>query len=143
LYSAIKWSRENKKVVPPIVFLPAITHGVWFIGGEQNLAYNALVPFFHSAQYLFIAWAMQLKDVTENAKANKLGVKTDKAFAFKKTFIWMSINCVIGALMFEAFPIIFPSAGADPMISIGIVIVGIQVHHFFVDGVIWKLKDQH
>jgi hypothetical protein len=141
LYSILKHKKEKGKAVPKIVFLPALTHLVWFIGGAESDGFNTLVPFFHSAQYLFIAWAMQTKDVVEKAKA-KL-IFADKPFVAKKTILWFLTNCIIGAAMFEVLPLIFPAASIDPMITMGIVIVGVQIHHFFVDGVIWKLKSQH
>lgn len=140
-YSLYKQSLNKEKMIPPIVFLPALTHLVWFVGGDYHYGFNILVPFFHSAQYLFIAWAMQTKDVVEKGKAS--GHLTDKFFVLKKTIPWFLVNCLVGAGMFEGLPLIFPAASADPMVTMGIVIVGIQIHHFFVDGVIWKLKSQH
>jgi hypothetical protein len=32
--------------------------------------------------------------------------------------------------------------GADPVLAIGVISAGVQVHHFFVDGVIWKLRNK-
>ena len=140
-YSSLKHKKENGRALPKIVFLPALTHLVWFIGGGIDDGFNILVPFFHSAQYLFIAWAMQTKDVVEKAKT--INLKVNKPFVARKTLFWFLINCAVGATMFEVLPMIFPAASADPMITMGIVIVGVQIHHFFVDGVIWKLKSQH
>jgi hypothetical protein len=140
-FSVYKHKKKNEAALPMIVLLPAFTHLIWFIGGAYHDAFNGLVPFFHSAQYLFIAWAMQTKDVVEKAKTEN--VLADKFFVAKKTTIWFVINCIVGAGMFEGLPLIFPAASLDPMITMGIVVVGVQVHHFFVDGVIWKLKSQH
>lgn len=140
-YSIIKQKKEQGKTLPKIVYLPALTHIFWFVGGEHHAGFNVLVPFFHSAQYLFIAWAMQTKDVAEKAKA--AGQLPDRKFVTLKTIPWFVFNCAVGAAMFEGLPYLFPAASADPMITMGIVIVGVQIHHFFVDGVIWKLKSQH
>lgn len=140
-YSLYQQKKSQQRSIPLIVFLPALTHLVWFVGGDYHYGFNILVPFFHSAQYLFIAWAMQTKDEVEKGKQS--GFLTDKIFVLKRTIPWFLINCVVGAGMFEGLPLIFPAASADPMVTIGIVIVGVQVHHFFVDGVIWKLKSQH
>lgn len=141
IFSILKQKKETGKSLPKIVYLPALTHLVWFIGGGEHNGFNMLVPFFHSAQYLFIAWAMQTKDVVEQAKSKQ--IIANKPFVAKKTIVWFLINCFVGAAMFEALPLLFPAASTDPMITMGIVIVGVQIHHFFVDGVIWKLKSQH
>ena len=140
-YSIWKHKKEKQKSLPMIVLLPALTHLVWFVGGDYHYGFNILVPFFHSAQYLFIDWAMQTKDVVEQGKQENL--ITDKFFVLKKTIPWFVVNCIVGAGMFEGLPLLFPAASSDPMVTMGIVIVGVQIHHFFVDGVIWKLKSQH
>jgi len=138
-YQAYRWSKKNKKLLPPIVLLPAITHIVWFIGGSQHISFDAFVPFFHSAQYLFIAWAMQMKDISNNeSQLEKITIKK----SFIQTLMWFSFNCLVGAFMFEGIPLLFPYFNTSPLIGFGIVIAGVQIHHFFVDGVIWKLKDQ-
>jgi hypothetical protein len=141
VYSIRKHKKENNQPLPKIVYLPALTHIFWFVGGEFHAGFNILVPFFHSAQYLFIAWAMQTKDVAEFAKLKH--EVPDKMFVLLKTIPWFIFNCIVGAAMFELLPHLFPAASTDPMITMGIVIVGVQIHHFFVDGVIWKLKSQH
>lgn len=141
IYSILKHKKSNGKSLPKIVYVPALTHLVWFVGGGEHGGFNILVPFFHSAQYMFIAWAMQTKDVVEHAKTKE--IKVNRSFVAQKTLVWFLINCAVGATMFEVLPMIFPAASADPLITMGIVIVGVQIHHFFVDGVIWKLKSQH
>ncbi len=140
LFHAAQWSRKNKKRLPLIVLLPAITHIVWFIGGERHVAFDGLVPFFHSAQYLFIAWAMQTKDIAEKSQSeSKKLSRKDTLFHTAK---WFLVNCFVGAFMFEILPYLFPKFGGSAYGAFGIVIIGVQIHHFFVDGVIWKLKSQ-
>jgi len=57
-----RWCVQNKRMLPPIVLLPALTQFVWFVLGAEYAAFNRFVPFFHSLQYLLIAWSMQLKE---------------------------------------------------------------------------------
>src|ERR1700733_940725 len=61
-FFVIRWCMRNKKVIPPIVLLPAITQFVWFAAPGRVASFNEFVPFFHSLQYLLIAWSMQLKE---------------------------------------------------------------------------------
>jgi hypothetical protein len=36
--------------------------------------------------------------------------------------------------------LIFESTGASAAFVTGVILSAVQIHHFFVDGVIWKLK---
>jgi hypothetical protein len=46
--------------VPLIVLLPAFTQYVWFVATPAG-QFGYMVPFFHSLQYLLIAWSVQMK----------------------------------------------------------------------------------
>ena len=47
-----------------------------------------------------------------------------------------------GAVLFWALPRLLVEASGLPLSTVeGIAIAGVQIHHFFVDGVIWKLRD--
>lgn len=132
-----KWCIQNKRMVPPIVLLPAVTHYVWFLGGTNNPGFQEFVPFFHSAQYMLIAWTVQLRESLE-AK----GVAPSKRFVVWQTARWMAICMAGGYAMFELLPYLFPIAKTNLVFVTGIVAAAVQMHHFFVDGVIWKLKTQ-
>src|SRR5262249_22003142 len=57
-----RWCLTQRRMLPPIVLLPLATQASWFLPGWSCLTFVMLVPFFHSLQYLFIAWSMQLKE---------------------------------------------------------------------------------
>ena len=50
------------------------------------------------------------------------------------------MNIVGGLLLFETLPLVFGLTGSPTAFVSGVVLAAVQVHHFFVDGVIWKLK---
>ena len=132
----IRWSLKSKRMVPPIVLLPAVTQFFWFILGSSNMTYYEFVPFFHGAQYLLIAWAMQLKE-----RMDMKGFAPSPVFVIRETAFWYAGIVVLGALLFWWAPRLgtrfgFPLGFAEP-----IIISAIQIHHFFVDGVIWKLRN--
>ncbi len=122
---------------PPIMYLlPAITQYVWFfVAGTQD-AWVEMVPFFHGLQYLVIAWAMQLKEDSE-----RRGVPATTRFITLRTLRWYAINLAIGALTFWIAPraVTFIS-GIDRTFVTAVLFTAFQVHHSFVDGVIWKLR---
>ena len=68
------WSIRNRRWPPIMVLLPGLTQYVWFVQGPGYASFQEFVPFFHSLQYLFIAWCMQLKekmDVRQTAPSAK------------------------------------------------------------------------
>ncbi len=54
---------------------------------------------------------------------------------------WWAINFVVGACLFFFIPrLVARFFGISQEFSTGIIVGGVQLHHFFIDGVIWKLK---
>jgi hypothetical protein len=137
----IRRSLQPGKVVPPILIVPAVTQYVWFVYSADWPSFNMFVPFFHSLQYMMIAWSMQMKEAMDS-KHRRPGA----VFLAKETALWGTIILVGGMLLFsETYGL--PRLCAklfDVSIytSLAIVLSAIQIHHFFVDGVIWKLKSK-
>lgn len=137
-----KWCMEQRRMLPPIVLLPVVTQIVWFIPGSFIRSFYLFVPMFHSLQYLFIAWSLQLKEKMDLEK-----ITPSVGYVVKETARWGLINLVLGLILFWGIPSVvytFILQAYDPRFSLAFVLAivgaGVQVHHFFVDGVIWKLK---
>jgi hypothetical protein len=127
--------RERK--LPPLMYLlPAATQYVWFYVAGAHPGFAEFVPFFHGLQYLVIAWAMNL-----SGRALERKEPATRRFAFGESAKWYAINVVGGAALFYVLPLIAADAtGTTKALATGIVLAAVQIHHFFVDGVIWKLK---
>jgi hypothetical protein len=114
--------------------LPAVAQFIWFVPGSMVASFQEFVPFFHSLQYLLIAWAMHLFERFESQRARGAFVLTESAK-------WSIANFIGGSVLFYFLPMFGAWAGSVPLaFATGVVISGVQIHHFFVDGVIWKLK---
>ncbi|MFO1019692.1 MAG: hypothetical protein U0903_03225 [Planctomycetales bacterium] len=132
----VRWSLQNKRLLPPIVLLPALAQFVWFVRASTWLSFTEFVPFFHSLQYLLIAWSMQLKE-----KMDLRQITPSRKYVFTESLRWGAINFLGGAVLFSLLPFtITRIAGLPSNFATAIVITAVQMHHFFVDGVIWKLK---
>ena len=133
---ALIWCLAQKRLVPPIVMLPALTHFVWFVPGSSLKSFWIVVPFFHSLQYLLIALVTQLKvriDVVGGEHSWwRIGVEARR---------WGSRNILGGILLFIGLPAAFSWLPLPLMTTAGILAAAVNIHHFFVDGVIWKLRD--
>ena len=136
---SVNWMRMNKQIMPPILFLPAITQFIWFVFAAGWPSYNQMVPFFHSMQYMLIAWSMQMKESLDRKKE-----RPSLFFVFKESALWGTIILLGGAALFSqdyGLPMMGSKLfGVEINYATGIVLAAIQIHHFFVDGVIWKLK---
>jgi hypothetical protein len=136
LYFVFKWALKHRHVPPPIVLLPAVTQFVWFFPATQSKIFYEFIPMFHSLQYLYIAWAMQL-----GLRAiQPPGARTSPSI-LNESLRWALKNYVGGMLLFIALPWMFYWVHLPVITTAGIVIAAVNVHHFFVDGVIWKLRN--
>lgn len=132
-----RWCWRRKKAMPPIVLLPAATQFVWFVPGSNWQSFAEFVPFFHSLQYLVIAWSMQLREKLDLSPR----LKPSPRYVLTESGRWWAINFVVGACLFFFIPrLIARVFGLSEAFSTGIIVGGVQLHHFFIDGVIWKLK---
>jgi hypothetical protein len=132
---ALKCVRE-RRLIPPIILLPPLTQFLWFIPGAGVPSFTEFVPFFHSLQYLLIVWSMQLKE-----RADRSGATPSRAFVFRESVHWGLVNFWGGAALFWILPRAGQLFGHPLDFSEPVIIAAGQIHHFFVDGVIWKLRN--
>ena len=122
-------------MLPPIVLLPAASQFVWFMPGMQTAAFYEFVPLFHSLQYLFIAWAMQIS-LQVGREGQERSWRAIRAVSMK----WGLWNYAGGIALFIGLPWLFFWVPVPTLTVVGVIIAAINIHHFFVDGVIWKLR---
>lgn len=133
---AVAWSRSHRRLLPPIVLLPAVAHFVWFVPGYSLKSFLIVIPLFHSLQYLLIALIVQLK----------VRIDTDgRGHSWRRVRVealrWAMRNVTGGVLLFIGLPLCFAWLPLPFLTVAGIITAAVNVHHFFVDGVIWKLRD--
>ena len=135
LWFIIGWCRARRQMLPPIVLLPAVSQYVWFMPGMQTAAFYEFVPLFHSLQYLYIAWAMQV-GLHVGREGQERSWRSIRAVSVK----WGLWNYVGGISLFIALPWLFFWVPLPMALIAGVLIAAVNIHHFFVDGVIWKLR---
>jgi hypothetical protein len=130
------WCVRARRLVPPIVLVPAASQFTWFVLGASWQSYVEFVPCFHALQYLLIAWSMQLKE-----KADALGLSASRGYVARETLRWGLANVAGGAILFWVLPRAVERTGVPIAFATAVMLAAVQIHHFFVDGVIWKLKN--
>ncbi len=136
-----------------LVFVPIVSQWIWFWVGKQTPEFNYFVPAFHSLQYLAIAAyvrGVELQTEDAAAESSKSDLRKQPQFSWSvRTLAWYGLNIVGGALLFWFFPHSMRRLGewlapgsvySQEGWVIPVVLATVQVHHFFVDGVIWKLR---
>lgn len=131
-----RWSVLNRRIFPLIVLLPAAAQLVWFLLGWRVPGFYEFVPFFHGTQYLLIAWAMQLKEKMDLGR-----ILPSRRYVAMETGRWGITVFLLGAFLFWVLPRVAAAAGHPLPLAEPVVIAAVQIHHFFVDGVIWKLRN--
>ena len=135
LAAYVRASVRSGRRLPLILLLPAFTQFLWYLPGERIPSYLEYVPFFHSLQYLFIAWALQMKerhDERKDAAAAGLVVRD--------SIHWGLVNFWGGVALFWLLPRLGTLLGQPIHFAEPVLVAAVQIHHFFVDGVIWKLR---
>ena len=132
---ALRWCLANRRMLPPILLVPALAQYFWFVPGSSPEAYLVFTPLFHSLQYLLIAWAMQVKQ-----KMDREAIAPSWRYVRSATVSWVARNMVGGIVLFIGVPALLLWVDLPTAAIFGIVAAGVNIHHFFVDGVIWKLR---
>ncbi len=132
----VRWSVRNRRLLPLIVLVPAIAQFCWFVVGSSVAMFYSFIPFFHGLQYMFIAWATQLKE-----KKDEQNIAPSRRFVLRESVRWTIIVLVGGLALFEGLPRLVEWIGFGYAISLAAVVSAVNLHHFFVDGVIWKLRN--
>jgi hypothetical protein len=136
LWFVVAWCRTNQRLLPPIVLLPAAAQTVWFLPGIQSPVFYLFVPLFHCLQYLYIAWAMQV-GLRVGGKLEGRSWRAIRA----ETLRWGVRNYLGGIVLFVALPLVFYWVDLPAVTVAGVLVAAVNIHHFFVDGVIWKIRN--
>ena len=133
IFVALILIRIQKKVVlpPAIFFVPSLAQFIWFIPGPKYMAFDSLVPFFHSLQYLPVVWFLTLKEKQEGAETISIP---------KESIAWFRRNFIGGAFLFWGIPHGLAAFHYPIDAAKAIIFATINIHHFFIDGIIWKLR---
>jgi len=117
--------------LPLISLLMLVTNTVWFFALEPAGAF-LLATVFHGLQYLAIVIIFHVKDRM---------AETDNQHGILYHVLFFYGACVLLAYaLFMCLPWAYRAVGFDVDQSAWVVIAVINIHHFIVDGYIWRLK---
>jgi len=130
LYFVRTW-RVNGSPLPLISMLLLFSNGIWWL----VLVYvDAFIwaTIFHGIQYLAIVILFHLKD-----QMARPGNRHGAAYHVVGFYV---MSLLLGYGLFNVLPLTFIFAGFGKLESVLLVAAVINIHHFIVDGYIWRLK---
>ena len=114
----------------------------WYLPALSHPHFGYLIPFFHSMQYLVFVWFFKKNQVSA-AIADEEGATYRRDWV-KKFCGYIAVSLVLGALFFEFIPkgldnvYHFSEAGLGSSPILVVFLLFINIHHYFIDNVIWK-----
>ncbi len=132
----VRLYKSQGRMLPWLAQFLVVSHLFWWVFGVSDRIWWLFVPFFHCIQYLLITTYYHLKRTwsgitTELTKSNVI-------FAAK----YYLLLIIVGNVLFTASPYLLNKIGICEL-ALATAIIGTfqNLHHFVLDGQIWKLRD--
>jgi hypothetical protein len=119
---------------------------LWQLAFHYHPTFTIFIPAFHSLQYLLFTWRYQLNKVSSDAGAATTSRLSPPVLVRFAKFVTMGI--VLGWIGFIGLPALFHARLAPntavwgPTVFIFIFVMWINIHHYFIDNVIWRRDNE-
>jgi len=144
-----KWRRERR--LPPLAPLTGLLVSIWawsvYSSADPLLLY--MIPALHSLQYLYFVWLL-----TKNQARAGAGVPNFGPPAYQRVALLATGALALGWLLFHAAPELLDGARLSahrrahetlgelgPTPYFAALFVFVNVHHYFMDNVIWRREN--
>ncbi|HEX8028139.1 MAG TPA: hypothetical protein VF491_06745 [Vicinamibacterales bacterium] len=124
--------RMGRTRVPLISLLLQITNGVWWIGSDYLNAWF-WTAILHSVQYLIIVTIRHVDDHVVHAAGER---RLRPVLLHGTAFYGFSL--AVGYVLFFIAPSVYAAFGFSGVESYAMMTMVINLHHFVVDGFIWR-----
>ena len=127
------WRKKAEKSgpMPLISLLVLLSNGVWWFVMPPLDAF-LVATLFHGIQYLAIIVIFHVKEQVARPGNTRSPVQHA---------VWFyGVSLALGYVLFHALPWAYMAAGFGAVESFMLVAAAINLHHFIVDGYIWRLK---
>ena len=138
-----KWVATGKLPGWPAVASFAAIY-VWYLPSFYHAIFWYLIPFFHSLQYLLFVVALKRNQYQAEAEAKAADASSQRAYFARHVMGFGAAVVVLGFLMFDGIPFMldkvlpYDRAMFGPQLSMFVFITFINIHHYFIDNVIWR-----
>lgn len=122
--------RTSDRNMPLISLLVILTNALWFVIFPLIDGF-VWTTIFHGIQYLAIVMIFHIRD--------RLALPENKHSATSHAVWFYGASILLGYAMFNCLPYGYQMLGFGAAKSVLLVIAAVNIHHFIVDGYIWKL----
>jgi hypothetical protein len=136
-----KYVRDGRWPVSSAV-IALISIYAWYLPALSHPHFAYMIPFFHSLQYLVFVWFFKKNQVKANLQEQN---EVTRRYEWIKQFVgYFAVSLLLGALFFEFIPkgldnyFKFEEAGLGVNPILVVFLLFINIHHYFIDNVIWK-----
>lgn len=130
---------KEKRKIPLIVHVLVLSQIIWFTVGTRLELFVLFVPLFHCVQYLMITTYFRFQELSRSGQ-----LQLPNSFQFFRTiYFWRyyAILIIVGLILFNLIPwLISYSKIATQTFVYAIIYSFVNLHHFLLDGEIWKLR---
>ena len=130
---------------PPLNSIVAFaTLYIWHIPVLYHPSFFLMIPFFHSLQYLLIAFAYTKNRFSSSSKSDK-----PKKINLNRALLYISASFITGALFFYFIPswldknIIYDAETFGPQLFLFSFTIFLNIHHYFIDFAIWRRDNKN
>jgi hypothetical protein len=121
---------------------------LWLVAFHYDIIFAIFIPAFHSLQYLLFTWRYQLNKVSSEVIVEETTPALPSrpiAIRFAK---FVATAIVLGWVGFIGLPVAFEiglspdPAVWGPSVFVFIFMMWINIHHYFIDNVIWRRDNE-
>lgn len=134
----LKLASERKKL-PLIVHIIVLSQLIWFSFGLRLEIFVLFVPLFHCLQYLLVTTYFRFQELVRSGQL----IAAPSLNFLKSLYFWRYYGSliVLGVIMFNLIPqAIGWTKVCTADFAFAIIYSFINLHHFLLDGEIWKLR---
>jgi len=125
--------------LPEKIWAPLVLLYLWYLSLWLQPVFALLIQLSHALQYLIFPAKIHVAKHFEKAQSDRAYVSGMSGPWGKLALIYLS--CVVfGFLVFWA-PVLWGKDHQSVMILAGLFGALVNIHHYFTDGAIWKLRD--
>ncbi len=138
IIGSVVLAKDNRKI-PLIVHILVLSQVIWFTVGTRLELFVLFVPVFHCVQYLMITTYFRFQELN---RSGKIQIPDPFQF-FKSPYFWRyyAILIIVGLILFNLIPwAISSSKVATQSFVYAVIYSFVNLHHFLLDGEIWKLR---
>ena len=122
---------------------------LWVVAFYYDVIFAIFIPAFHSLQYLLFTWRYQLNKVSSDGPvaADAAPVRRSRPVALRFAK-FVGLGVVLGWFGFVGLPMLFHAsltpdpAAFGPSVFVFIFVLWINIHHYFIDNVIWRRDNE-